>query len=163
MRRRLPPIYMAWRSWLCGEDARVPAVYSVPEMRPEERDALLARSGDLLDLEEFASWIFESFSLGDIERKYKKVARRGGGEDTLELLISQALARHARPERCDQMKKRLERQAWLLAQVYEDEDIPKMALAAATALGHDSHLRPAQHPMLREMMRRTMLGVGPGF
>ena len=163
MRRRLPPIYMAWRSWLCGEDASVPAIYSIPEVRPEERDALLARSGDLLDLEEFASWVFESFSLGDLERKYKKVTRRGGGEDTLEQMITQALARHTRSEWCEQLKNRLERQAWLLAQVYEDEEIPKMALAAATALGRDSHLRPAQHPMLREMMRRTMLGLRPGF
>jgi hypothetical protein len=161
--KRLPPNYLAWRSWLCGEDPRPVDSYPLPRLQPHERDGLLARSSELLYLDEFASWAFEPNSVGDMERKYRKLARRGSDGDALETLINQALEHSAHRSWCDLVESRLERQAWLLAQVYEEEDIPKMTLAAAAALSSDSSVRPTDHPLLREMMRRTLLGVAAAF
>ncbi len=58
----------------------------------------------------------------------------------------------------ERIGKRLERQAWLLAQLYEEEDTPKMALAASAALQANSGVALTEHPFLREMMRKTLSG-----
>ncbi len=53
------------------------------------------------------------------------------------------------------LRQRLERQAWLLTQLYGEEDIPKLALAAAAGLADGANLPPEDHPLLREMMLVT--------
>ena len=103
--------------------------------------------------------MFDAYELRRVERKYRKLLRRGGADDALESLVGQALEQMEHLEWYDRLQDRLERQAWLLAQVYEEEAIPKMALAAATALRGDAGVRASEHPLLREMMRRSLLGL----
>lgn len=163
VRRRLPPVYLAWRDWLCGDDVRSLDHFPAPAMNADEADDLLARCAELFDLDEFASWGFDPYDLREVERKYRKLASRPGSDDAMEALIGQALAQVADHDWCSRVKDRLERQAWLLAQVYEGEEIPKLALAAARALDPVTGVRPADHPFLREMMLRSLGGVAEPF
>jgi hypothetical protein len=156
-RRRLPPVYLAWRDWLCGDDDRVVDDYPVPAVQADEVMDLLARTAELFDLDEFAAWMFDPYDLRATERKYRKLVRREGAADAIEALIGQAITQVAYPEWCDRLRDRLERQAWLLAQIYEEDDIPRLALAAARALDPGAGVRPSDHPFLREMMRRSIL------
>jgi hypothetical protein len=159
MRRRLPPAYLIWRDWLYGGDGLSLDHYAIPIVSPDEMGDLLQRCAELLDLEEFSSWVFDAYELRGFERKYRKLLRRGGADDALESLVGQALEQMEHLEWYDRLRDRLERQAWLLAQVYEEEAIPKMALAAAAALSGNASARASEHPLLREMMRRSLLGL----
>lgn len=155
-RRRLPPTYLAWRGWLCGDDDRPLEFYPLPSLSPTEMARLLSRCPELLDLPEFVSWRFEFHKLRSYERRFRKLLDRPGTDDAIEAVIDEAVAQHSEPGWCALIKDRLERQAWLLAQIYEEEDIPRLALTAAHGLAPASGVRPTDHPLLREMMRRTL-------
>jgi HEAT repeat protein len=150
--RRLPLSYMGWQSWLQGEDPEPVAVFPLPEITPDEQANLLERCGELTDLDEFESWFFNPEELGGIERKFRQLAKQGGTDDAIEALISQGINAIVDDQRRRLLQARLQRQAWLLAQIYEDEEIPKLALAAADALSDKAGLPLEEHPLLREMM-----------
>jgi hypothetical protein len=154
--RRLPPTYHAWRPWLCGDDPRPVEIFPLPTVSAEEREDLFDQCDELLDLEEFSSWLFDVDNLSDLLRKFKKLTRREGSEDAVEALVTQGVERVMNADRRRLLRERLERQAWLLAQVYEDVEIPKLAMVAAAGLGDGANVRPADHPLLREMMYRTL-------
>jgi hypothetical protein len=157
-RKRLPPVYIALRDWLWGEDTRSVTTYPVPQVRPEEVDTLLQRSPELFQLVEFSSWIFD---LPGPEARWRRHGRKflvTESEEARAALITQALTKVLNPELCARIKMRLERQAWFLAQLYEEDELPKMALAASAALG-DASVSPLEHPFLREMMRKTLASV----
>jgi hypothetical protein len=80
------------------------------------------------------------------------LAKQGGADDAIEALISQGIKAIVDDQRRRLLHERLQRQAWLLAQVYEDEEIPKLALAAADGLSDEAELPLEEHPLLREMM-----------
>ena len=158
-RKRLPPVYIALRDWLLGEDTRSVTTYPVPQVRPEEVDTLLQRSPELFQLVEFSSWIFD---LPGSEARWRRYGRKflvTESEEARAALITQALTKVLNPELCARLKTRLERQAWFLAQLYEEDELPKMALAASAALGDASKVPPLEHPFLREMMRKTLASV----
>jgi hypothetical protein len=157
-RRRLPPAYPAWRDWLCGDDDRPLEFYSLPSLTDAEIVNLLPRCAQLLDLSEFVSWEVKHRDLDSYERRYSKLRGRPRADDAIEAVISDAIAQLCDPAWCALVKDRLERQAWLLAQLYEEKDIPMLALAAAHGLDPASGVRPANHPLVREMMRRTLAG-----
>jgi DNA-binding transcriptional regulator YbjK len=90
--------------------------------------------------------------LGGLERKFRQLAKQGATDDAIEALISRAINAIVDDQRRRLLQERLRRQAWLLAQVYEDEEIPKLALAAADSLSDDAELPLEEHPLLREMM-----------
>jgi hypothetical protein len=117
---------------------------------------LFDQCDELLDLEEFNSWLFDSDNLSDLLRKFKKLTRRDGSEDAVEALVGQGVERVVDANRRRLLRERLERQAWLLAQIYEDVEVPKLALVAATGLVDNATVRPVDHPLLREMMYRTL-------
>ncbi len=161
--RRLPPVYIALRNWLSGEDTRSVIHYPFPQAQPEEMNALLQRSHELFQLDEFSSWLFD---LPGSEAQWRKYGRKfliEGSEEVRAELITQALRKVADPELCDRIKTRLERQAWFLAQLYEEDDLPKIAFAASAAMGTASEVPLVEHPFLREMMRQTLIVVTIAF
>ncbi len=158
-RRRVPPVYILLRDWLLGDDPRTVDYYPLARVQPEEIGALLQRSGELFRLDEFSSWSFDFSGLDTLRRKYRKTFFLGSSEEACEGLISQALQKAVSPEWRERIRRRLERQAWLLTQLYEEEDIPKMALAASAALEANAGVPLTEHPFLREMMRQTLLGL----
>jgi len=58
-------------------------------------------------------------------------------------------------------RERLRCQAWVLAQLYEDEEVWQWAMAAAAALEDDGGVPWHEHPLLYAMMERT-LQIPPG-
>jgi len=164
MRRRLPPSFLAWRTWLIGEADEVPDVHPVPTVRPDEQGDLLRRSSELFSLEEFDTWVLEADELGGLERRFRRLLDRPGTRDAVNSLISEAIDRLIDVDYRRLLKGRLERQAWLLSQLYVDQDIPKLALAAAAAIGEDADQPLTGHPFLRELMFNSLarsVGVGP--
>jgi hypothetical protein len=152
--RRLPPSFMSWQTWLHGEDPEPVRSFSLPEVLPAEWPALLTRCGELLALEEFESWYFDPEELGGLKRKLLRSLQRD--DAAIDDLVSQGIRQIVKGTRRRRLRQRLRRQAWLLAQVYEDDEIPKLALAAALGLD-DGHCRAlVQHPLLREMMLRSL-------
>jgi len=158
-RQRLPSVYIALRNWLSGEDTRSVVHYPLPQPQPEEMDALLQRSPELFQLDEFDSWLFD---LPGSETQWRRYGRKflveSSGEARAEL-ITQVLRKVLNPELCSRIKTRLERQAWFLAQLYEEDDLPKMALAASAAMGTTSEVPLVEHPFLREMMQQTLMAT----
>jgi hypothetical protein len=151
-RRRLPLSFLGWQPWLQGEDVEPVEAFPLPEISPAEREALFARCHELTDLDEFESWFFDPEELGGLERKFQRLAKRANSDDALEALISQAIQTLVDEGRRGLLRERLQRQAWLLAQLYEEEELPKLALVAADGLADDAPLPLAEHPFLREMM-----------
>jgi hypothetical protein len=150
--RRLPTSYMSWKPWLQGEDPEPVEVFPLPEITPREQADLLARCDELIALEEFDSWAFNPADLQDLERKFERLAhRKNASAATIQKLIGQGIKEIVDDEYRRLLRERLERQAWLLTQIYGEEDIPKLALAAAAGLA-DGATPPEKHPLLREMM-----------
>jgi len=153
-RRRLPLSFMGWwQTWLVGEDSRAVRSFPLPELKANEMPWLLAICDELFSLDEFVSWFFNPEELGSLKRKAWKALRGRAGD--LEQLISAGIKQIMTAPRCRLLRRRLERQAWLLAQLYEDEEVPKMALAAAAGLADESPGALVQHPLLREMVLRS--------
>jgi hypothetical protein len=151
-RRRLPLSYMSWKPWLQGEDPEPVEVFPLPEITPREQADLLARCDELIALEEFDSWAFNPAELQDLERKFERLANRKNADAAIEKLIGQGIRKIVDDQYRRLLRERLERQAWLLTQLYGEEDIPKLALAAAAGLADGASLPPEEHPLLREMM-----------
>jgi hypothetical protein len=150
--RRLPPSYMSWKAWLQGEDPEPVEVFPLPEITPREQADLLARCDELIALEEFDSWAFNPAHLQDLERKFERLAhRKNASAATIHKLVGQGIKEIVDDEYRRLLRERLERQAWLLTQIYGEEDIPKLALAAAAGLA-DGATPPEKHPLLREML-----------
>ena len=151
-RRRLPPSYMSWKPWLQGEDPEPVEVFPLPEIAPREQPGLLARCGELIGMDEFNSWLFNPAELQGLERRFERLANRKNADEAIEKLIGQGIRKIVDDQHRQLLRERLERQAWLLTQLYGDEDIPKLVLAAAAGLADGADSPPEEHPLLREMM-----------
>jgi hypothetical protein len=154
--RRLPPSYMSWKPWLQGEDPEPVEVFPLPEIAPREQPGLLARCGELIGMDEFNSWFFNPAELQGLERRFERLANRKGADEAIEKLISQGIRKVVDDQHRQLLRERLERQAWLLTQLYGDEDIPKLVLAAAAGLANGANPPPEEHPLLREMMLESL-------
>jgi HEAT repeat protein len=151
--RRLPPSYMSWKLWLQGEDPEPVEVFPLPEVTPREQADLLARCDELIALEEFDSWAFNPADLQELQPKFERLAnRKNASAAAIQKLIVQGIRKIVDDKYRQLLRERLERQAWLLTQLYGEEDIPKLALAAAAGLADGASLPPEEHPFLREMM-----------
>ncbi len=158
--RRLPVGFMAWRHWALGEDPDPPEVFPLPEISPSERNVLLSDCDGLLDLEEFDSWFFNVPDLRGLDRQYRRLRDKEPANAAKEkALITKGVRRIIDEARRQRLRDRLRRQAWLLAQVYEDEDLPRMALVAADALADDSPLPLEEHPLLRRIIHHSFLNA----
>jgi hypothetical protein len=157
--RRLPLSYMGWQSWLQGEDPAPVEVFPLPIITPKEQVALFERCGELTDLDEFESWFFNPEDLHGLERKFRQLIHRSNADKAIETLISKAITTIVDDRYRQLLRERLQRQAWLLAQIYEGDEIPKLAIAAASGLSETSPSRLEDHPLLREMMYNSFFNA----
>ena len=157
--RRLPPAFMAWQSWLEGKDSRLIEEFPLPPLEPSRQTELLAECAELLTLDEFDYWFFNPDEVKSFVPRYYKLLRRGQadrGQAPFEALLDKAI-KAVVDNKCRRLlPERLRRQAWLLAQLYEEEEIPLRALAAAAALEENVIV---EHPLLRDMMDRSFLNA----
>jgi hypothetical protein len=157
--RRLPPPLLLWRSWLEGEDPRELDEFTLPSLAPSRRDELLAECEELLILDEFESWFFNPDEVVDFLPRYQELDRENQaefGEPAYEALLDEAIEAVIGAEHLYLLPDRLRRQAWLLAQLYEEEYVPLWALAAADALDEGVLIK---HPLLREMMDASFVNA----
>jgi HEAT repeat protein len=157
--RRLPLSYMGWQPWLQGEDPDPVEDYPLPGLAPDEERALLDRCDELVEVEEFESWFFNVEDLAGLDRRFARLTRRDPEQSKIEAFIGKAVKAFVDGERRRLLRDRLERQAWLLAQLYEGDEVPKMALAAAAGLSEGAPLPVEDHPLLREMMWRSLINA----
>lgn len=161
--RRLPPQYVAWAGFLEGEDRR-----DIEEVEPQEVDLAaqperLEYCDELLELDEFESWFFNPEEWKGHRKAYRSL-EQARGEDSdrrWDEAIQQGLEAIMDGEHRHLWRERLRRQAWVLAQLYEDEEVWQWAMAAAAALEDSAGVPLHEHPLLYAMMERT-LQVPPG-
>jgi len=89
-------------------------------------------------------------------RKLLRQGRVGRGEAPFEALLDQAIEAVLNTKYRPLLSDRLRRQAWLLAQLYEEEEMSLQALAAAAAIEEGVIV---EHPLLRGMMDRSLLNA----
>ncbi len=157
--RRLPPAFVAWQGWLEGEDSRSIEEFPLPTLEPRQQMELLAECAELMDLDEFDYWFFNPDEVASFVPRYRKLLRKGQAErdqSPYEALIDKAIRSLIDEEYRDLLADRLRRQAWLLAQIYEEEEVSLWALAAAAALEENVTV---EHPLLREMMDCSFLNA----
>jgi hypothetical protein len=157
--RRLPPPFMLWQSWLEGEDQRELDEFTQPSVEPSQRDELLAECEELLGLGEFESWFFNPDEVVDFLPRYQELDRENRaefGELAYEALLDEAIESVVGAEYQHLLPDRLRRQAWLLAQLYEEEYVPLWALVAADALDEGALIK---HPLLRGMMDYSLINA----
>jgi hypothetical protein len=158
-RRRLPPAFIAWQGWVEGEDLRSVEEFPLPSPAPSRQAELLAECAELLTLEEFDYWFFNPDEVESFVPRYRELIRRGQaerGKAPFEALLDQAIADVVDDKYRRLLPERLRRQAWLLAQLYEEEEVALWALVASTALEEGTLV---EHPLLRDMMDRSLLNA----
>ncbi|RLC79667.1 MAG: hypothetical protein DRI81_05085 [Chloroflexi bacterium] len=157
--RRLPPAYVAWRGGLEGEDARQIEEFPLPTLEPSQQEELLAECLELLNLDEFDFWFFNPDEVEPFVSRYRELLQKGlaeEGDAEFEVLLDDAIKFLIDDDYRRLLANRLRRQAWLLAQLYEEEEIPLWTLAAASALEEGIIV---EHPLLRDMMDRSLLNA----
>jgi hypothetical protein len=158
-RRRLPLAFMVWQGWIDGDDPRPLEEFPLPSLERSRQAQLVAECAELLTLEEFDFWFFNPDEVEDFVSRYDKLLRRDQadrGQAPFEALIDQAIEAVVHDQHRRILPDRLRRQAWLLAQVYEEDEVPLWALAAAAALEEGVVV---EHPLLRDMMDRSFLNA----
>ena len=158
-RRRLPPAFMAWQGWIEGDDPRPLEEFPLPSREPSQQSKLLAECAELLTLEEFDYWFFNPDEVQSFVSRYRKLLRRDQadrGQAPFEALLDQAIETMVDERYRRLLADRLHRQAWLLAQIYEEEEVSLWALAAAVAFEEGVVV---EHPLLRNMMERSLLNA----
>ncbi|MCP4541504.1 MAG: HEAT repeat domain-containing protein [Chloroflexi bacterium] len=157
--RRLPPIFIAWRGWLKGNDPRQVNEFLLPTLEPSRQEELLAECEELMELDEFEFWFFNPDEIASFVPRYRKLLQKGQanqGLDVFETLLDEAIKAVVDNNYQRILPNRLRRQAWLLAQLYEEEEESLWALAAAAALEQGLII---EHPLLREMMDISFLNA----
>jgi len=160
---RLPPAFIVRQGWLEGEDPRTVEEFPLPTLDPAQRAPLLEGCTELLTLDEFEYWFFNPDEVEPFVPRYRELRRKGQArrnQAPFEALLDEAIAALVGEEHRRLLADRLRRQAWLLAQIYEEEVVPLWALAAADALENGIVV---EHPLLRDMVDHSFLNaVGPG-
>jgi hypothetical protein len=157
--RRLPPTFIAWRGWMEGDDPRQMDEFPLPFLDPSRQAELLAECEELVELDEFEFWFFNPEEVESFVPRYRKLFENGQanrGQVPFETLIDEAIQAVVNKDYQRILPDRLRRQAWLLAQLYEDEEESLWALAAAAALEEGVIV---EHPLLREMMDVSFLNA----
>lgn len=154
--RRLPLEYFAWEGMLVGEDTR-----SVEEWPAEEVDItaypqLLANSIELLTLEEMESWFFNPEEIDAFAERYRHhIWRPHISRPRMLRMLRQGVESVVDEAHRALLHDRLRRQAWLLAQIYADEEVWRWAMAASAGLG-ERGIPSDQHPLLLGMMGASL-------
>jgi hypothetical protein len=161
--RRPPPQYVAWAGFLEGEDRRDVEEAELQEVDLAVQPELLEYCDELLELDEFESWFFNPEEWKGHGKAYGSLeqARGKDSDQKWDEAIQQGLEAVMDDDHRRLLRERLRRQAWVLAQLYEDEEVWQWAVAAAAALEDDAGVPLHEHPLLYAMMERT-LQVPPG-
>jgi hypothetical protein len=161
--RRLPPQYVAWAGFLQGEDRRDVEETKLQGVDLAAQLELLEDCDELLELDEFESWFFNPEEWKGHRKAYRSLERAWGtdSDQKWDEAIQQGLEAIMDDEHRRLWRERLRRQAWVLAQLYDDEEVWQRAMAAAAALEDDAGVPLHEHPLLYAMMERT-LQVPPG-
>ena len=157
--RRLPPAFIAWRGWIEGDDPRQVEEFPLPSLEPSRQVELLAECEELVGLDEFEFWFFNPDEVESFVPRYRKLHRQGQanrGHAPFETLLDKAIKAVVDNDYRRILPDRLRRQAWLLAQLYEEEQVSLWALAAAAALEENLIV---EHPLLRKMMSMSFLNA----
>jgi len=156
--RNLPAEYLIWRCLLEGEEDEEVEEHALPILNPDLQNSLLSTCDQLLELDEFESWFFnldeieEYADLTDIELERK----RRNWRTRLDQIITRAIRAIIVKERRELIRQRLDRQAWIVAQLYSSPEVSLWCLAAARALDDDSTIPIEAHPLLRGMVIRSI-------
>jgi hypothetical protein len=158
--RRLPAEFVIWRFLLAGEDPNPRPEPSLPEVDLAAQPELLDGVYELMDLEEFDAWFFDPDELRGFDRKVRRLKRDAHFAGRLGQLIREAIPTVVPPTKRRMIRDRLRRQAILLAEMYPDyQEFALTAVAAAAGLEDDSPVPPEDHPLLQEMVLRSLENV----
>ena len=162
--RRPSSTFVIWQGMLAGDTPFKGKEWPLPTLDPAQQEKLLNECDELLALDEFEHWFFNPDEVAPFIARYKRLKRKNRAEPghrAFEDLIDQVLT-HVCGETSTYRKflpDRLRHQAWLLRQIYEDEDgeeLALLALAAATAIQEDIIL---PHPLLRAMAEYSLINA----
>ncbi len=162
--RRPPPTFVIWQGMLAGDAPFEGKECPLPSLDPAQQERFLSECDELLSLDEFEHWFFNPGEVASFITRYKRLKRKKHaepGHQAFEDLINQILT-HVFGEKFTYrqlLPARLRRQAWLLRQIYEDEDgeeLALLALAAAAAIEQDIIL---PHPLLRAMAEYSLINA----
>jgi hypothetical protein len=160
--RRLPLAYVVWRGMLEGDDPRDVEEFPMPTLSPGPEPWYLATCDELISLDEFGFWFFNPDEVDAFVDGFVELLDRLDPEmelpesDNYNALLRRAIETVVDDDYRHLLPSRLRRQAWLLAQLYEDEEIPLWALAAASGIEGGIIV---DHPLLREMMELSLINA----
>jgi len=155
-RRRLPPRFVVWQGMLEGDDTRTVEEHPLPILEPARQAELLAGCDELMSLEEFSFWFFNPDEVEAFIPRYLELLDEELTGSAYKALLGEAIEAIVDERYRRLLPERLRRQAWLLAQIYEDDEVPLWALAAAAAIEGGVI---AEHPLLRSMMDISLLNA----
>jgi len=155
-----PVEYVAWRAFLNDDDPRNLPEVALPQVRLPGDSQFLIESDQLLDLDEFKSWYFEPHEIRraiDRLHRLQRYERGKAYERQAVALIRRTLNKLLDPETRQRFRRRLERQAELLARIYADDlTVSARCLAAAAGLAEDSGVPISEHPLFQRMLVRSL-------
>jgi len=154
--RRLPLEYFAWEGLLAGEDPRPGEEWSVGEVDITAHPELLADSVELLTLEEMESWFFNPEEIQAFADRHRRLLWRPHiSRPKMVQMLRQGVESVVDEARRALLRDRLFRQAWLLAQIYADEEVWQWAMAASAGLG-ERDVPSDRHPLLLGMVAASL-------
>ena len=157
--RRLSLEYFAWEELLAGEDSRPVEEWPVEEVDITAHPELLADSIELLTLEEMESWFFNREEIQAFAERHRRLLwRPHTSRPKMLQMLRQGAESMVDEERRALLRDRLRRQAWLLAQIYADEEVWQWAMAASASLGKRG-VPSDQHPLLLGMIAASLDSV----
>ncbi len=156
----LPLDAESWRDMLLGED--LPGVVEpvAPTLSPAEAAELLANTDDLFDAEYFNYWFFDFDEIEPFLAEAERLEPDRWNE-RWDRFVGKVVHRLVTKDVQNQLRARLERQAALLAGLGEDE-LARLAVAAAWGLSDKSIVKPREHPFLLEMVEASFDNVWTG-
>lgn len=156
---RVSVTFAAWESFVAGDDPRdIPSV-DIPGVDLRTGFEVFTECQHLLDLDEFGTWYFEPDEISRAIDELRRLQRRRGESDyegQLVGLIRKTLSGLVKPEHRELFRRRLERQAPLLMRIYDDPVHARRTLAAAAGLAGDAGIPVTEHPLLQEMLVRSL-------
>jgi hypothetical protein len=150
--RQLPLEYFAWVDMLSGEDSRSMEEWPVEEVDIAAYPELVGQSIHLLTLEEMSTWSLSPEEVHALAgRNHRLFSRPRVFRPGILRMLRQGVKSAVAEDRRSLLANRLRRQAWLLAQIYAEEEVWQWAMAASAGLSQ-GRVASDRHPLLLGMM-----------
>jgi hypothetical protein len=154
--RQLPLEYFAWGALLAGEDPRPIEEWPVEEVDTTAHPELVGHSIRLLSLVEMASWFFNPEEIQALAEQHRHLLWRPHiSRPRLLRMLRQGVESVVDEERRSLLGDRMRRQAWLLSQIYADEEVWQWAMSATASL-ENREVPLDQHPLLLGMVAASL-------